>query len=56
VPTVMEGEVAADAELRLVGRARDVRERFYAITLEERPSHPGVAAICQPPRRARRPR
>jgi hypothetical protein len=33
--------------LTLVGRTRDVRERFYAITLDEHPEHPGVVAICK---------
>ena len=47
VPTMMEAELAAEAELRLVGRARDVRERFYAITLAEHPQHPGVIAVCR---------
>jgi LysR family transcriptional activator of nhaA len=52
VPTVTESEVLREKDLQLVGRARDVRERFYAITLEESPTHLGVVAICQAARGA----
>jgi LysR family transcriptional activator of nhaA len=47
VPTIMEKDAAGAKDVQLVGRTRDVRERFYAITLEETPTHPGVLAICQ---------
>jgi LysR family transcriptional activator of nhaA len=45
-PTSIEDEVRNEMGLHVVGRARDVRERFYAITLEEKPGNPAVAAIC----------
>ena len=45
-PTVIEAELRREMDLRLVGRVPDVRERFYAITLDEKPRHPGVVAIC----------
>ena len=45
-PTLIEAELLRETGVRLVGRARDVRERFYAITLEEKPRHPAVVAIC----------
>jgi LysR family transcriptional regulator, transcriptional activator of nhaA len=45
-PTAIEAELRREMDLRVVGRAKDVRERFYAITLDERPRHPGVVAIC----------
>ena len=45
-PTVVEAELRRETGLQLVGRVRDVRERFYAITLEESPRHPGVIAVC----------
>src|SRR5688500_16533381 len=51
-PSIVEPDVRREMGLTLVGRARDVRERFYAITLDEQPKHPAVAAICDP--RARR--
>jgi LysR family transcriptional activator of nhaA len=50
-PTVIEADIRREMGLELVGRARDVRERFYAITLEEEPTHPAVAAICGATRR-----
>ena len=50
-PTVIEKVIQDEMGLSLVGRAKDVRERFYAITLEERPVHPGVIAICDAARR-----
>jgi LysR family transcriptional activator of nhaA len=51
IPTLMEEDMAREKGLSLVGRARDVRERFYAITLEENPTHPAVVAICRGTRR-----
>ena len=45
-PTTIEAELCREMNLQLVGRVRDVRERYYAITLEEKPQHPGVVAIC----------
>lgn len=45
-PTVIEADIRREMGLELVGRLRDVRERFYAITLEEKPKHPAVVAIC----------
>jgi LysR family transcriptional activator of nhaA len=54
VPTMMEREAAAAKDIQLVGRTRDVRERFYAITLEETPQHAGVLAICKAAHPARR--
>jgi LysR family transcriptional activator of nhaA len=50
-PTVIEADVQREMRLELVGRLRDVRERFYAITLEEKPKHPAVVAICTTRRR-----
>jgi LysR family transcriptional activator of nhaA len=44
-PTVMEADIHREMDLELVGKAREVRERFYAITLEESPKHPAVVAI-----------
>jgi LysR family transcriptional activator of nhaA len=55
-PTSIEKELLREMDLRVVGRIPGVRERFYAITLEPKPSHPGVVAICRPARPERRPR
>ena len=45
-PTVIEGDVKRELGVRLVGRTDEVRERFYAISLDAEPKHPAVAAIC----------
>src|SRR4051812_43213807 len=41
-PSIMEAKVQHDFGVRLVGRAADVRERFYAISLEAKPKHVAV--------------
>ena len=46
-PTVIEADIKQEMGLGVLGRVRDVRERFYAITQEESPTHPAVAAICK---------
>jgi len=51
-PSVMETEIQHDLRVRLVGRAKDIREQFYAITMEEKLKHPAVVAICQAARKA----
>jgi LysR family transcriptional activator of nhaA len=44
-PTVVESEVMAQYGVQLLGRAPEVRERFYAISVERRLKHPAVLAI-----------
>jgi LysR family transcriptional activator of nhaA len=44
-PEVMSDEVRRMHGVRSVGRTDAVRERFYAITVERRITHPAVAAI-----------
>src|SRR5690606_23328492 len=44
-PTVVEAEIAEDERVALLGRAPEVRERYYAISIERRLAHPGVIAI-----------
>ena len=46
-PDVIEPAVRHEMGLSLVGRVKDVRERFWGITRERVPEHPGVAAICK---------
>lgn len=50
-PSIIESEVSGRMDMHLIGRLPDVRERFYAITLEAAPTHPAVRAICNRPRR-----
>lgn len=51
-PSVMEDEIQHGLRVRLVGRAKEIREQFYAITMEEKLKHPAVIAICQAARKA----
>ena len=46
-PSVIEREVQAQYSVRVVGRVEEVRERFYAITVERRIKHPAVVAISE---------
>jgi LysR family transcriptional activator of nhaA len=46
-PTVMELTIKRDFAVKLIGRAPDVRERFYAISMEAKLQHPAVVAICE---------
>ncbi len=44
-PTAIELEVRRQYSVRIVGRISQVRERFYAISVERRLKHPAVVAI-----------
>jgi LysR family transcriptional activator of nhaA len=46
-PIVVAEEIRAMHGVHLVGRTEDVREEFYAITVERRITHPAVAAIAE---------
>ncbi len=55
-PSIIEKEVAAQYEVAPIGRTEEIRERFYAISIERRLRHPAVAAIAEAARaRAYRP-
>lgn len=45
VPTVVEDSVRQQYRVRLLGRIRSIRERFYAISVDKRLKHPAVLAI-----------
>jgi LysR family transcriptional activator of nhaA len=47
VPSAIDDEVQKQYGVRLVGRLSDVRERFYAISVERKLKHPAVIAICE---------
>jgi LysR family transcriptional activator of nhaA len=51
-PTVVEAEVVARLGVRLVGRVEEVRERYYALSVERRLKHPAVVAISDAARQA----
>lgn len=46
-PSVIGNEIQRQYKVRVVGRTADVRERFYAISLERRLKHPAVVAISE---------
>lgn len=46
-PTVVEREMRTQFGLRVVGRVPEIRERFYAISVERRINHPAVVAISE---------
>lgn len=46
-PSVIEDEIKRQYKVQVVGRSEDVRERFYAISVERRLVHPAVVAISE---------
>jgi LysR family transcriptional activator of nhaA len=46
-PDVIEKELSHRYNLQLVGRAKHIRQRFYAISVERKIKNPAVAAICE---------
>ena len=51
-PDVMEKELRQRYGLHLVGRAKDIRQRFFAISVERKIKNPAVTAICEVARRS----
>ena len=46
-PSIVEDEIRETYKVRVVGRADEVKERFFAITLERRIQHPAAIAISE---------
>jgi LysR family transcriptional regulator, transcriptional activator of nhaA len=46
-PDVIAAELRRRYKVHLVGHARDIRQRFYAISVEQKIRNSAVAAICQ---------
>lgn len=46
-PTVLEAEIEAQYGVKVIGRTDELMEEFFAISVEQRISHPCVAAITQ---------
>lgn len=46
-PAVLAGEISRQFEVKVLGTPDDLAEEFYAISIERRITHPGVAAITQ---------
>ena len=51
-PRVVEAETAAQYGVQPVGHSDELVDEFYAISVERRITHPGVAAITQAARSA----
>lgn len=51
-PTVLEDETSAQYGVQVIGRSEELVEDFYAISVERRITHPGVAAITNAARGA----
>jgi LysR family transcriptional regulator, transcriptional activator of nhaA len=45
LPSIFENQLRPDS-LRRIGRADEIRSRFYAISMERKLKHPAVIAIC----------
>ena len=50
-PDVVDEDVRQRYKVKLVGHAKDLRQRFYAISVERKIKHPAVVAICEGARR-----
>jgi LysR family transcriptional activator of nhaA len=46
-PSAIEAEVRQQYGVQTVGRLDDIRERFYAISVERKLKHPAVVAISE---------
>ena len=50
-PTAVEPDVRRRYRVRVIGRARTLRQRFYAISVERKLKHPAVVAISEAARK-----
>ena len=46
-PTAIEDEVVAQYGVSIIGRSEEVRERFYAVSVERHLQHPAIVAISE---------
>lgn len=51
-PQILEKDLKRHHGVELIGRAKGVKGRFYAISVEKQVRHPAVAAICEAARRS----
>jgi len=47
VPTAIEEHVKKEFHVRLVGRVKKLRQRFYAISIERKITNPAVVRVCE---------
>jgi LysR family transcriptional activator of nhaA len=50
-PSIVDARIQREMGVRLVGRTTHVKERFFAVTLDEKPKHPAVLAILETARK-----
>ncbi|MBL7685079.1 MAG: transcriptional activator NhaR [Deltaproteobacteria bacterium] len=50
-PTCIEKEIQRQYEVVVVGRTKEITEKFYAISVERKLKHPAVLAICDSARK-----
>jgi LysR family transcriptional activator of nhaA len=53
IPRVVADGAEKDLAMEVVGKTEEARQRFYAISREEKPAHRAVAAICGQGKRSR---
>ena len=46
-PTAIEAEMVAQFDVQVVGRTDELKQRFFAISVERRLRHPAVVAIAE---------
>lgn len=46
-PTILEQRIRRQFDVQVVGRAEEIREKYYAISTERKLKHPGVIAISE---------
>ncbi len=51
VPSTIEAEVKRQYQVQVVGRSEDVKEQFFAISIERRVRHPAIQMITQAARK-----
>jgi LysR family transcriptional regulator, transcriptional activator of nhaA len=51
-PTVVESDVKRTYDVDVIGRIPEVQERFYAISVARRLTHPAVTAILEAARKS----
>jgi LysR family transcriptional activator of nhaA len=50
-PSAIEDEIARQFEVQVVGRTDDVKQSYYAISVERRLRHPAVVAVAESARK-----
>ncbi|MFT4937629.1 MAG: LysR family transcriptional activator of nhaA [Paraglaciecola sp.] len=46
MPSIIEREVCEIFKVQVLGQIPEIKQRFYAISVQRKVKHPAVAAIC----------